>query len=138
MKKKLVSLLTVLGTAAGLVVVTAGPAAATPACNSHGYIAAYNGSIVDIPMSSSGVNCHLQQGYSNAAVRVLQNSIVKCYGISIVIDGDFGPRTRAALVTVQKRERISADGEYGPQTRTHMLHTLAAWEEQQPIGCARL
>ncbi|MEV8534729.1 peptidoglycan-binding domain-containing protein [Streptomyces sp. NPDC051211] len=138
MRKKIVSLLSVLGTAAGLVFATAGPAAASPPCTGHGYVAGYRGTIVDIPIASSGTHCHLQQGYANEAVRRLQISIVRCYGISIRIDGQFGTNTKNALIAVQRREGIAQDGGYGPQTRDHMGHTVAAWEEQQPIGCVRL
>ncbi|MCB5167005.1 peptidoglycan-binding protein [Streptomyces bambusae] len=138
MRKKVISLLSVFGTAAGLLMVSAGPAAASPACTMHGFIGAYQGTIVDIPIASGGTHCHLQQGYANEAVRVLQKSIVRCYGISIQTDGQFGPRTKAALIEVQRRERINQDGGYGPQTRDAMYHTVAAWEEQQPIGCRRL
>ncbi len=43
-------------------------------------------------------------------------------GISIRLDGRFGPATRAALVKVQQYHRISADGVYGPQTARTILH----------------
>ncbi|MFF0450469.1 peptidoglycan-binding protein [Streptomyces sp. NPDC004609] len=139
MKRKLVSIVSAMGVAAGLVVVAAGPAAASPGCTIAGAIAAANGSIVGMPMSSSGgIHCHLQQGYASPAVKVLQQSIRRCYGINIVADGRFGPLTRNAVLTVQRREGISADGVYGPQTRDHMAHALIAWEEQPPAGCARL
>lgn len=104
----------------------------------RGYTAAANGYIIDIPMSSSGsTHCHMQQGYASQAVRVLQASIVECYGISIDIDGQFGSKTKAALVTVQKREKITADGVYGPNTRNAMSHTRAVWEGQPSYGCAQ-
>ncbi|MFI6288134.1 peptidoglycan-binding domain-containing protein [Streptomyces sp. NPDC051018] len=138
MKRKPVAIVSAMGVAAGLVMAAAGPAAASPACNIAGAIAAANGSIVGIPMSGSGTHCHLQQGYASPAVKVLQQSIRRCYGINIAADGQFGPLTRNAVATVQRREGIPADGVYGPQTRDHMAHALIAWEEQPPVGCARL
>jgi N-acetylmuramoyl-L-alanine amidase len=39
-------------------------------------------------------------------------------------DGDFGPRTKAALVRFQKSWRLEADGTYGPKTRAALLKAL--------------
>ncbi|MEV7343928.1 peptidoglycan-binding domain-containing protein [Streptomyces sp. NPDC093544] len=64
--------------------------------------------------------CYLKYGSSNSGVSALQFTLNKCYGAGLVVDGDYGPATRSAVVTVQIRLGVSADGEYGPETRNAM------------------
>jgi peptidoglycan hydrolase-like protein with peptidoglycan-binding domain len=71
-------------------------------------------------------SCSLVQGVNNWGVYKLQVAMNICYanviGAQLTQDGDFGPRTRAALVKVQQSHQISADGQYGPQTARTMRH----------------
>lgn len=53
----------------------------------------------------------LRQGDKGPAVKALQ-ALLK-----IIPDGDFGPKTKEALVTFQKSRGLVADGILGPQTR---------------------
>lgn len=94
--------------------------AATPNCTTGGQWSSTNSGVgfVTAPLNSSRTTakCALERGANNSAVRALQSSIVKCYGINIAIDGDFGGNTFNALKTVQGRIGAGVDGEYGPQT----------------------
>lgn len=127
------------------VVGTAGPATAASGCNAT-YTSAK--SFIEwrgearIPAWSNGtylsLNCNMSQGASGAHVKALQLSLNECYGESLILDGDFGPRTRDALKRAQADEDISVDGGYGPQTRNAL-----AWyyKPVTPMGsdeCSRL
>jgi hypothetical protein len=68
------------------------------------------------PNSRFLADCELRRGNINAAVTGLQLTIVRCYGISISIDGNFGPGTQSAVRTVQGRIGVGVDGIFGPQT----------------------
>lgn len=55
------------------------------------------------------------------AVRGGQNLAVPATGSgNLSVDGDFGPRTEAALKGVQSTIGTAADGGYGPNTRDRM------------------
>ena len=64
-------------------------------------------------------SCALAQGARNDAVTMLQFSINRCYYPHVVDtlaeDGDFGSKTKAALVKVQRQHGIEANGQYGRQ-----------------------
>ncbi|WP_370615247.1 peptidoglycan-binding domain-containing protein [Mumia sp. Pv 4-285] len=146
MKKKIITVLATAGLTAGLVLASGGPAAASPACTTNGYGVTRSGSILSVPATSGGsLHCHLQEGYSNRAVWQLQYSITWCYRgygesvLNIGVDGNFGPKTKAALRRVQQIERINVDGVYGPQTRDAMMHRQDSWEgDQDPNVCRKL
>lgn len=65
-------------------------------------------------------NPTLQYGSAGASVAELQrdfNRIFPAYEVMpLVVDGDFGPATRAAVQEFQRRTKIDADGVVGPQT----------------------
>lgn len=58
----------------------------------------------------------LVRGSRGPAVRRLQAIINTRGGVQLEEDGDFGPRTDAAVRAVQGQERIDVDGEVGPNT----------------------
>lgn len=67
-----------------------------------------------------GVTCYMAIGDTGAGVEVLQRTLNKCYGKSLVPDGIFGTLTKNALISAQAAAGIPTpdrDGEYGPQTR---------------------
>jgi hypothetical protein len=117
---------------------TGAPAhAATPRCNTSGFIRNLNGVLLDVPLyntsGSSTVLCLMSQGDRGDDVNQLQWTLNYCYSERLTQDGIFGSRTRSALIRAQQREHISADGVYGPQTAMAMLHP------QVPSGgCGRL
>lgn len=57
----------------------------------------------------------LRQGDRGANVRTLQ-TLLNAHGSALTVDGDFGPKTRSALVSFQLMQGIVADGIAGPQT----------------------
>jgi peptidoglycan hydrolase-like protein with peptidoglycan-binding domain len=62
----------------------------------------------------------LQYGSSGASVTKLQAAMNRVFSgyaaMPLVVDGDFGPATKAAVVEFQRRTNIGADGIVGPQT----------------------
>jgi peptidoglycan hydrolase-like protein with peptidoglycan-binding domain len=62
----------------------------------------------------------IRQGNKGDNVKQLQTAL-NSIGYPCTADGDFGPKTKAALVAFQKNVSISADGIYGPTTRAYML-----------------
>ncbi|MCJ0872678.1 peptidoglycan-binding protein [Streptomyces sp. AP-93] len=93
--------------------------AATPTCD---WVASYAGAWVPMYKAGNTVTCNMVRGTNSPGVQKLQHSMNLCYGESLVEDGDFGGKTRDALIRTQKKAGTAADGEYGPNTRKAMLH----------------
>ncbi|HEX2132174.1 MAG TPA: peptidoglycan-binding domain-containing protein [Actinophytocola sp.] len=75
-------------------------------------------------------NCLLAQGSSGNAVRILQLALKHCnFASGLVVDGDFGSRTKKALAYAQYRRGVADDGVYGPDTRKALL-----WQVYYPNG----
>lgn len=104
-------------------VVPAAPASATVYCNIE---MVYQNAFVPGNDGSFTPNCTLGQGAVNNGVASLQDALKTCYHKNIAIDRNFGPKTRAALVSVQSSLHISADGVYGPQTARAMSHPIVS------------
>lgn len=88
---------------------------ATPAATTHDA-----GTHVVVPFGPcnySGSHPTIRQGSSGGVVAHAQCLLrnVRGHG-SVVVDGAFGPVTRAAVVAEQRRCRIAQDGIVGPQT----------------------
>ncbi len=66
------------------------------------------------------LDCVLATGNSGPAVAALQTALNRCNGQAISADGVFGPRTRAAVIAVQRAHGLTQDGVYGPRTRDAM------------------
>jgi peptidoglycan hydrolase-like protein with peptidoglycan-binding domain len=126
------NVITTLAVAGGLLgIVPAVPAAALPTCNSH---IVHDEANVPSVASTGSVDCVMGQGAHSDAVLYLQFSLNYCYGAGLVQDGDFGPRTKAALIEAQRQSGAARDGVYGPETRRKMLHRAIG-----PIfGCKRV
>jgi peptidoglycan hydrolase-like protein with peptidoglycan-binding domain len=67
------------------------------------------------PAPSPGAQPTLKQGAKGAAVVELQN-LLRGKGYSVSADGDFGPRTAAAVKSFQSSRGLVADGVVGPKT----------------------
>ena len=59
----------------------------------------------------------LKEGSSGPQVKRLQRRLKKLHFNPGLIDGDFGPATRAAVIAFQKSEGLLADGIVGPRTQ---------------------
>lgn len=96
-------------------------AAAAPTCNSA---TVYQNALVPSVAATGSVNCVMGQGANSHAVLRLQWNLNTCHGKRLAEDGQFGPRTRQALIEVQRSVGARADGVYGPETRSKMLHMI--------------
>lgn len=77
-----------------------------------------------MPATAGGsTNCRITTGSpkNNAAVRALQTNLNWCYGENLLVDGDFGSITAAALRRAQADEGILVDGWYGNESRDNLL-----------------
>lgn len=61
----------------------------------------------------------LQEGDTGSCVTQLQQRL-NALGANLVVDGDFGPATKNAVLAFQGREKISFDGVVGPQTQSYL------------------
>ena len=57
----------------------------------------------------------LRKGGKGDAIRELQQRLIAA-GHNISADGDFGPKTRAAVIAFQRNHGLTPDGVVGPQT----------------------
>lgn len=76
------------------------------------YLARVKGSTASktVPVNSRSFPGLLKQGSKGAAVKLVQAKV------GVPADGDFGPRTTAAVKAWQKSRKLSVDGMVGPQT----------------------
>jgi len=74
---------------------------------------------------------NLSLGSTGNAVKTLQSDLDKVMGSGLVVDGDFGPLTEAAVKAFQSRYGLAVDGVYGPQSAAMMRAALAG--KTQPI-----
>lgn len=58
----------------------------------------------------------LRRGSEGPKVVYLQKALNKILGLHLKEDGDFGLRTEAAVIELQKQFRLKPDGEVGPKT----------------------
>lgn len=81
----------------------------------------------------SSVNCNHKLGDPDrepmngdhaGSIKSLQRAIRACYHSDLAVDGIYGPKTRAAVIGVQRFHHLTADGIYGPQTRSAMWWRL--------------
>jgi hypothetical protein len=63
----------------------------------------------------------LRHGAKGHAVRDLQTALNR-FGAGLVVDGDYGDETEAAVRTYQRRMGLVIDGAAGDKTQTHLLY----------------
>lgn len=63
----------------------------------------------------------LRLGATGAEVRQLQAALNSALGLSLLLDGSFGPTTQAAVIAFQKKRGILADGIAGVVTQNALL-----------------
>lgn len=67
----------------------------------------------------------LRRGSTGTAVRTLQSNLNTVMRSGLVVDGQFGPATDAALRSFQSRYGLVVDGVYGPASAAKMRAALA-------------
>ncbi|KAK4443852.1 hypothetical protein QBC34DRAFT_416238 [Podospora aff. communis PSN243] len=106
-----------------LVLALAGTAAAQPDCTRADYHRPGSTAIY-MPFRGSSIECELGIDNNSNGVKALQEQINLCYGryldAKLVVDGDFGSKTREGVREVQRRSGARVDGRYGPETRGKM------------------
>lgn len=60
----------------------------------------------------------LRVGSEGQKVKDLQTALNRAVDAKLVVDGDFGEKTRAAVIKLQKRAGLEPDGIYGPNSAT--------------------
>lgn len=79
---------------------------------------------IEVPSAgttAASTSCLMGRGANSNAVKRLQYTLNVCYRAGLRVDGDFGPRTEAALKYAQRLEGTPADGVYGPYTRDVLM-----------------
>lgn len=83
------------------------------------------------PAASPANRPVLLRGHEGPEVEALQRQLNELTGAGLAVDGDFGPRTRAAVEDFQMRAGIQVDGEVGPQTYRALDEVAAGTRELQ-------
>lgn len=76
--------------------------------------------------SSASGNGLVRKGTKGTAVRIVQ-ALLNGQGASLVIDGDAGDRTDAAVRSFQRWARVRVDGIVGPVTWSRLLTKTRTW-----------
>ncbi|QBZ61766.1 hypothetical protein PoMZ_08723 [Pyricularia oryzae] len=80
-----------------------------------------NGLVAKYPAISGGGSCILKDSALGAGVSTLQTALNRCYAAGLDVDGDFGPKTTAAVKKAQRAEGgLDVDGIWGPKTGAKM------------------
>lgn len=58
----------------------------------------------------------VRQGDSGNRVKAVQQALISGYGYALLLDGEFGPATRGAVVEFQSIKCLTTDGIVGPAT----------------------
>ena len=88
--------------------------------------AVFTGSWLAVPQPAAAAGPAwpvVQQGANGPNVRTIQ-LLLRHRGHDIAVDGDFGPATRSAVVTFQRRHGLAADGIVGPDTWPELVIDL--------------
>ncbi|MFE2584654.1 peptidoglycan-binding protein, partial [Streptomyces sp. NPDC059378] len=75
-----------------------------------------------INLLSSSCPANIVQGNKSGCVTELQR-LLRHYGYSIDVDGDFGPATESAVRSFQSSHGLSVDGQVGPNTKAELYNT---------------
>jgi len=109
---------------------------ATPTCNT---VTNWSNAAVPAFSGTGSVNCNMVQTCHSSAVGQLQFTYNQCFAkprrlAFLVVDNDYGPKTKAAVVRMQQAAGINDDGEYGPVTRRSISHP----SNEVPNRCVRV
>lgn len=96
--------------AAAGTLLTANPADAADArCNGATTMTAWNGTQIYMPTANGNIYCYMNYGEAGNEVRALQTTLNNCYGASLAVDGEFGPKTQAALRAAESSHGMGVD-----------------------------
>ncbi|MEU7823089.1 peptidoglycan-binding domain-containing protein [Catellatospora sp. NPDC049133] len=103
-----------------LVTAPAAHAATAPRCNSSATVQADWRTQVVMPVATTTTTpifeCTIAYGETGTEVKVLQSTLNRCYksviGTALVVDGQFGSKTQAALIKAQRSEWLPQTGKY--------------------------
>ena len=70
----------------------------------------------------------LKKGCAGEDVRTLQE-LLNQLGSSLEIDGEYGDRTKASVIALQKKHQLEQDGEYGNLTHAALMSDVADLDE---------
>ncbi|MGH4013101.1 MAG: peptidoglycan-binding domain-containing protein [Pseudonocardiaceae bacterium] len=79
----------------------------------------------------------LRRDDRNAAVRVMQY-LLDDRGITVTVDGIFGPKTEAAVKSFQADNDLQQDGIVGPQTWSRLIRTLQEGSSGQAVKAVQV
>jgi peptidoglycan hydrolase-like protein with peptidoglycan-binding domain len=68
-------------------------------------------------------NLRFQQGNKGTGPREIQVGLNKL-GYSLIVDGDFGPKTTAAVIDFQSKHSLAADGVVGEYTWAALIDAI--------------
>lgn len=137
-RKSMLSGAAAVGAVLAFTVAPASPASAALAKCTHAYL--YDDSASSllmnyVPATSTGSrNCQLSVNQTGGGVRGLQQTLNRCEGASLSVDGTFGPNTLAALKKAQHNNGISQTGVYDPTTRDHIA--FFSQVQSTTVNCA--
>lgn len=80
--------------------------------------------VIRKPAYNGNPDCIMGVGASGWHVTALQDALRYCYNRDIAVDRQYGPRTKAALASVQGGLGLKADGVYGPTTEDYLKWPL--------------
>ncbi len=72
------------------------------------------------PQTWSALIIEVHQGSKGSAVLALQKEL-RAHGYNVAADGDFGPKTKAAVRSFQSAKHLGVDGIVGPQTWSRLV-----------------
>jgi len=92
--------------------------------NNGAYLQYLHGAVAPTGTTTSGAPPTIQEGSTGPYVVQLQTDLDQL-GYSLAKDGDFGPLTRAAVISFQAQQGIAQDGIVGPITWQHLANAIA-------------
>ncbi|HSZ42222.1 MAG TPA: peptidoglycan-binding protein [Trebonia sp.] len=79
----------------------------------------------------------VQSGNTGEQVYAVQYLLNQQIGAGLVIDGIFGPKTKAAVEAFQKKETLPIDGIVGPQTWPKLIVTVQSGSKGQAVSAVQ-
>ena len=119
-RKAAVLAVSTLLASAGIIGITSPAAHAVSMCTGSSSVYIGNGISTMQPTRNGSTNCQLWYGTTGYGVLELQMALNHCHGTRIAQDRSFGPATREALKSVQRKIGARPDGNFGPETRNLM------------------